>query len=397
MQNKLEKVKLEHNSYISLHVQLHNQLRQHIISGRWRYGERIPTETQWAKHLDISRTTVRIALQRAEVEGLIKRTAGRGTFVTHTASENTNVRFIAYITRNFHNEIHYSLLSSAETELRSAGYHLIFINANDNNEEIAVLEQLIDDGIAGLLLWANAKPTQAQRDLLLQYQNLNIPFVCIDRMIEGIESDYVASDHYSGTYALTRHLIELGHHHIVHLMPNMPNLNSIRERHGGYESALKEHDLPVYDAWKINSPDQNEFHEIDIFRLLSGDGAQLTDQVVELMNATEPKPTAIACVNDILAIITTKALRGMGYRVPEDISVGGFDDISLAAHMTIPLTTVTQNAYEIGRVAAQMLLERLEGDTAPAKCHHVPTRLQIRMSTSTPKVEDSESEGDFID
>jgi DNA-binding GntR family transcriptional regulator len=82
MQNKLVAIKLEHNSYISLHIQLHNQLRQLIISGRWHYGEKIPSEAQLAKHLKISRSTIRLALQRAEVEGLIKRTAGRGTFIT---------------------------------------------------------------------------------------------------------------------------------------------------------------------------------------------------------------------------------------------------------------------------------------------------------------------------
>jgi len=393
MQNKLDNVKLEHNSYISLHVQLHNQLRQHIISGRWQYGERIPTETQWAKHLDISRTTVRIALQRAEVEGLIKRTAGRGTFVTYDPKENPKSRLVGYITRSFHNEIHNILLSSVETELRSAGYHVIFSSTDNNDEEIAILEQLMEDNIAGLLLWSNAKPTATQKDLLLQYQRMNIPFVFIDRLVDGIEADYVASDNYAGTYALTQHLIELGHQHIVHLMPNIPDLITIKERHRGYEMALQEHNLPVYDPWKVNSPDHNEFHETDIYRLLTGDGAELTGQVVDLMEAMSPKPTAIVCINDILAIITTKALRGMGYRVPDEVSVGGFDDISLAAHMDVPLTTVTQNAYEIGRVAAQMLLERLEGSTAPPQCHYIPTRLQIRMSTTTPTVKNPSDKG----
>ncbi|MYE25949.1 MAG: winged helix-turn-helix transcriptional regulator, partial [Chloroflexi bacterium] len=69
MPEKLDKIRLDHNSYISLHVQLHNQLRRLIVSGRWRNGERIPTEMQLSRHLDISRTTVRIATQRLEVEG----------------------------------------------------------------------------------------------------------------------------------------------------------------------------------------------------------------------------------------------------------------------------------------------------------------------------------------
>ena len=163
MRDKLEKIRLDHNSYISLHVQLHNQLRRRIVSGRWQDGERIPTETQMARHLDISRTTVRIALQRLEVEGLIKRTAGRGTFITWQPQDQANSRSIGYITHSFHNEIHSTLLSSAETELRSAGYQVIFSNATTLAEEATILEQLLEENIAGLIVWASAAPVS--RDL----------------------------------------------------------------------------------------------------------------------------------------------------------------------------------------------------------------------------------------
>ncbi len=121
MHEKLEQIRLDHNSYISLHVQLHSQLRRSIVSGRWQDGERIPTETLLSRHLDISRTTVRIALQRIEVEGLIKRTAGRGTFVSYQPNDHSNNRTIGYVTCSFHNEIHTNILSSAQTELRANG------------------------------------------------------------------------------------------------------------------------------------------------------------------------------------------------------------------------------------------------------------------------------------
>ena len=159
MHDKLARIRLDHDSYISLHVQLHNQLRRLIVSGRWTIGERIPTETQLSRHLDISRTTVRIALQRIEIEGLIKRAAGRGTFVSYQPNERSSSRSIGYITRSFHNEIHSILLSSAETELRSAGYQVIFSNSTDNAEEIKTLQQLLHDGVAGLKTWPNATPT----------------------------------------------------------------------------------------------------------------------------------------------------------------------------------------------------------------------------------------------
>jgi len=384
MCRKLEEIRLDHNSYISLHVQLHNQLRRLIVSGRWQSGERIPTETRLSKHLDISRTTVRVALQRIEVEGLITRTAGRGTFITYQPQKHSASRSIGYITCSFHNEIHTALLSSAETELRSAGYQVIFSNATDNNKEAEILQRLMDDQVAGLILWTNAKPTDETKSILREYQQRHIPIVFVDRSVEGIEADYVASDNFGGTYELVCHLIELGHRHIVHMMPNISNLRPIDERHRGYVTAINEHGMRAYAPWKINSPYRYEFHETDIYRLVGAESQQITEQVVRLMNQVDCKPTAIACINDILAIITMSALRNIGYKIPDEVSVVGFDDISMASYIGVPLTTVSQNAYELGRVASEMLVERLDGGNMPARYHTVPTRLRIRMSTSAP-------------
>lgn len=384
MQNKLVAIKLEHNSYISLHVQLHNQLRQLIISGRWQYGEKIPTETQLSRHLDISRTTVRLALQRAEVEGLIKRTAGRGTFVTYQPEENTSTHLVGYITRSFDNEIHRVELNSAETELRSAGYRVIFSNATTSDEEVTILEQLLDYGIEGVMLYPHAESTQAQKDILLRYQAQNIPVVFIDRTVKGIESDYISSDNYAGGYTLTKYLIELGHQHIVFLQPRIQGLLPIDERYEAYCTALQEHGLPVYDRLQVDSGDGYEFFETDAFQVLAAEESELVDNVIQCLKRLDPQPSAIFGVNDSLAIIALAAVQRMGWKVPEDISIIGFDDISLAAYITVPLTTMSQDAHELGKVAALQLIERLEGDTSPPVRHKVPTQLRIRMSTSTP-------------
>lgn len=384
MKTKLSALKLDHDSYIALHVQLHNALRQLIVSGRWQNGERIPSEPQLANHLNISRTTVRIAFQKAEVEGLITRAAGRGTFVSYEASEHTNTRFIGYVTRSFHNEIHRVLLSSVETELRSEGYNVIFSNARSNAEEVDVLEQLLNDKVSGLILWANANVTDGQRDILQEYQARDIPIVFIDRLVDSIDSDYVGSDNFGGTYALMHHLVELGHERIVYLTHSIKNLYPVDERYRGYRAAIEEHNLHRYDIWKINSPHANEFFETDLFQLLDEQNSNLNTQIIQLMEKVDPKPTAIACVNDAVGIITMRALRQMGLNVPNDVSVVGFDDISLAAHMDVPLTTASQNAHAIGERAAQTLLERLDGLNNPPAHHTVPTRLQIRMSTTTP-------------
>ena len=386
MPEKLDKIRLDHNSYISLHVQLHNQLRRLIVSGRWRYGERIPTEMQLARHLDISRTTVRIATQRLEVEGLIKRSAGRGTFVMYQPRDSSANRSIGYLTCSFHNEIHTNILSSAQTELRSAGYQVIFSNSRDRDDEARILRQLLDDEVAGLMLWANAKPTEETLAILAEYEEREIPIVFMDRSIEGIHADYVASDNFGGSYDLVRHLVELGHRHIVQLMPNIDDLHPVNERRRGYTTALEEHGIFACAPWKISAPGRHEFHETDIYSLVGSGSREVIQQVESLTDAEGPMPTAIVCINDILAIVTISALRNMGYGVPDDVSVVGFDDISLASHIGVPLTTATQDAYELGKVASQMLLERLGGEDLAPRSYAVPTKLSIRASTAAPFV-----------
>ncbi|MCY3978845.1 MAG: substrate-binding domain-containing protein, partial [Chloroflexi bacterium] len=96
--------------------------------------------------------------------------------------------------------------------------------------------------------------------------------------------------------------------------------------------------------------------------------------------------TAIVCINDILAIIAISALRNMGFAVPEDVSVVGFDDISMASHIGVPLTTASQDAYELGKVGSQMLLDRLVGGDLPPRSYTVPTQLRVRASTAAPLV-----------
>jgi GntR family transcriptional regulator of arabinose operon len=381
---KLNAIHLDDNSYVALHIQLHNALRQQIISGRWQNGDRIPSETQLAQHLQISRTTVRIALQRAEVENLITRVAGRGTFVSYDADSRAETRFVGFVTRSFHNEIHRTLLSSVETELRSEGYSLVFSKASNNADEVDVLTQLLNDNVRGVILWANARTTQAQRDVLRLYAARGIPVVYIDRLVDNVESDYVGSDNYGGTYALVRHLIELDHRHIAYLSHNIASLYPIQERFRGYQEAMRDFELASSEIWTIHSPNSSEFFETDLFELLEQQIPHFNNQIQELIHRATPRPTAIVCANDALAIMTMRAARDMGIRVPDELSIVGFDDLSLAAYLDTPLTTASQDAHGIGLLAAKTLLERLDGVSGPVQHHLVPTKLQIRMSTTTP-------------
>ena len=141
----------------------------------------------------------------------------------------------------------------------------------------------------------------------------------------------------------------------------------------------------AHAPWKIDPPTRHEFDENDIYSLVGSQSQLIIEQVERLMDNVGAKPTALVCVNDILAIIAISALRNIGYAVPDDVSVVGFDDISIASYIDVPLTTISQNAFELGKAASQILIERLRGQVSPPRRHQVPTQAansQVISSTA---------------
>lgn len=379
--NKVSDIQLADNSVISLHAQLHNQLRHLILSGRWVSGTRIPSENQLTSHLKISRSTVRLALQQAELEGLIERVAGRGTFVAYSISKERHSRLIAFMVADLDTENHLFMLNGAESKLRECGYQIIFSNVQSQQEELDILTGLSGENIAGVLLWPCATVSPTGQEIAASYARLRFPIVMMDRQIKGCDCDFVTSDNYGGATALMQHLVELGHEHIVFLTHRQLELQPVIERYRAYCDVLSEVGLPVSDPWIIGPPGR----EISISKALRSSvdyKSPELQQIKELMLRADPKPTAIFGLNDYIAILAMRAMKLMEVPVPDAISIAGFDDSYLAAHLEVPLTTVAQDSFLIGRYAAELLIDRLEGYSGPAKCEIIPTQLRLRSSTS---------------
>ncbi|MBI5670319.1 MAG: GntR family transcriptional regulator [Chloroflexi bacterium] len=381
--NKVSDITLHHDSFISLHVQLHNQLRQLILSGRWPAGSRIPSESQLTSHLNISRSTVRLALQQAELESLIERHPGKGTFVANHRTHERHNRLIAYMTCGFDSETHTLMLNGADDEVKAYGYRIIFRNVQNRDEEIEVLKRLKADGVAGVLLWPTANGSASWQQNQVNYQQVNLPVVVMDRQIYGVECDCVTSDNYGGARALMQHLVELGHQQIVFLTHHETELLTVMERYRAYCDVLQEAGLTPAAPWLVGQPG----HETGASQILraSVDGKSPVFQQIRdyLLNA-QPWPTAIFALNDYLAVLVMRVVKSLGIKIPDDISIVGFDDIDLSVHLDVPLTTVAQDSFAIGKRAARLLIDRLEEYTGPARFETIPTQLRIRSSTSVP-------------
>jgi DNA-binding LacI/PurR family transcriptional regulator len=380
-ENNVIDVVVSQNSVVSLHVQIHNQLRQLILSGHWPNGTRIPSESEFANHLRLSRSTVRLALQQAEVEGLIERIAGRGTFVSYVPTKANEHRLIAFVTNDFDSENQLLALSGTESEAKARGYQVVFSKARNRQEELDLLNDFQEKD-AGVILWSNAADIQPQTDGI--YQQFRIPIVLLDRKINGFDCDSVVSDNYGGTRAMMRHLVALGHRDIAVLSHHATDLSSVNDRLRAYHDVMQEAGLTPLAPCLIGQPGK-EMGLRHVLRSSVDSRSPELQHIKDYMLNAQPRPTAIYAVNDLLAVLAMRAMKLLDWDVPGAMSIAGFDDSELAPNLDVPLTTVAQDPFTIGKCAAQLLIDRIEGHAGPVNNQVIPTQLRVRSSTSPPQ------------
>jgi len=379
--NTVTDIVISQNTFISLHTQLHNQLRHLILSGRWPNGSQIPSESQFVEHLKVSRSTIRLALQQAELEGLIERAAGRGTFVAYRPSAERSRRLIAFTTYGFDSESQFMLLRGAESAARARDYQIILSYVESEQDEIDNLRRWREENVAGILLWPSARAVTAQQTAL---SGLNTPIVLMDRTIDGLDLDCVTSDNYGGASAMMKHLLGLGHERIVFLTHHESPLLTVRERYRAYRDCMISAGLQPVPAWQIGKPGHEIGYYSKAFHQSVDHNSPELRQIKDYWQADNSKPTAIFGMNDYMTSLAARAMKLLNMRVPEDVSLAGFDDVDLAAHLEVPLTTVAQDQLTIGKRAAQLLIDRLEGYAGPTNCEYIPTELRVRHSTAVP-------------
>ena len=244
----------------------------------------------------------------------------------------------------------------------AAEYRLILCNSDgDPLKEQRYLEVLLEQRVDGIaLVSASAAPLH-----LSTLQASGVPFVVVDRDLPGLEADCVLADNLQGGYLATRHLLERGHRRIA-CITGPSDLTPSADRVRGYRQAMAEAGIEPPDLW-IRRGD---------FRAESG------YQAARFFLSLPPglRPTAIFACNDLMAIGALRAIGEAGLAVPRDIALVGFDDITLAAYVIPPLTTVAQPTYEMGRLAGELLIQRIQERGRPPARPPLPVRLVVRQS-----------------
>lgn len=195
-----------------------------------------------------------------------------------------------------------------------------------------------------------------------------IPVVAIDPHTGRADLPTVESDSFGGALTATRHLIELGHRRIGFLA-GRPDLRSAGLRDAGYRRALSDAGIPL-DPSLVGIGR----YELDVTR-----------ESARIMLSAESRPTAIFAANDLSAIAVIDVAHELGLRVPDDLSVIGFDDVPEATRRALPLTTIQQPMRRLGAVAADMVFTLLSGQEVDEMHAILPTRLVVRATTAPPR------------
>ena len=257
------------------------------------------------------------------------------------------------------------IIRGIDSELSLTGIDLILYTTHRTaTKEANYVANLARGMVDGLLLVLPRSPV----DYIATLTRRNVPFALIDHQGTGGNCPAVGATNWQGAYTATEYLISLGHRRIGFITGSM-DLGCAQDRLKGYRSALRTYHIP-------ETPDL--IYEGTFFQPDGYAGA------CALLDLEDP-PTAIFASNDVMAMGTMDAVRNRELRIPDDISVVGFDNIPQSAMVYPPLTTVQQPLEQMGRVAAQMLigiLHNVEKDTSRIE---LPTELIIRSSTSSPR------------
>lgn len=274
------------------------------------------------------------------------------------AGKRTN--FVALVIPDISDVFYAKIVKGVERTLTKNGYFLNLYSTHANPEKEQEVFDFLNTGfVEGVIIMAY----HLEKNFIEEIIDLKIPFVFIDYPYEDNKIYSVAVDNEEGGFKATEYLISLGHRKIAFIHGSKEAWDS-EFRFRGYLKALEKYDIPFNE--KLVS--RGDFTKEGGYKA-----------VKELLSTSE-KFTAIFCANDHMAFGAIRALKEEGLRVPEDVSVIGFDNIEASALSNPPLTTIMQPIYQLGEVSAKILLRLLSGENLETKRYLLKTQLIERKS-----------------
>jgi len=234
----------------------------------------------------------------------------------------------------------HALIEGIESKARHYSYQLIIKYLSDYSDVDAIEKEIKENAINGMLLLG----TEMEEQDFIRFTRMDIPILLLDSYFMNINANYVVIDNISGLYKATKYLLDRGHREIGYLKSSIP-IQNFKERYEGYLKAMAEADLTP-----------NSRHTIPLLPTI--DGAY--EDMKKALSKKNSLPTAFVADNDIIAFGAMKALKESNVKIPEEVSVVGFDDMPFCTVTEPKLTTINVDKNALGQLAVENLVYMME-------------------------------------
>jgi GntR family transcriptional regulator, arabinose operon transcriptional repressor len=337
--------------------EIFDRLVADIRSGRYKPGQRFPSEAALVTRFEASRITVGRAVRELQQSGFVDRVAGSGTFVRDRAQQSREGLLFGLIIPDLgETEIFEPICQGIARSNAAAGHALLWAHADAGESDRAkqaleLCRQSISRSVAGVFfapLELDARAKQVNRHVLESLRKAGIPVVLLDRRPEepssGMRCDLVGIDNHRAGFLATEHVLNAGARRVVFASFSQ-QASSVDSRIRGYRDALAMHGRESVAEW--------------VFPYLKGEALPLPSKKTRF--------DAVVCANDKIAGGVMHSLLNRGVRIPEDVRIVGIDDVAYASLLPVPLTTVHQPCHDIGEAALHTMLERIDRPRTTAR------------------------------
>ena len=333
-----------------------------------------------AKELNLSTSTVSRALRDSyeispETKRIVLACAERLDYSPNPIAlslKEKRSHSIGVIVCEIANSFFGQIINGIEAIAHTNGYNVIITQSHESYErELSDLAFLASRSVDGLLISVSMETENM--DHLKKLHNRGLPIVLFDRITDELNTHLVIGDNFKGAYDATTHLLDNGYSNIV-CMANAEHLSITKERIEGYKKALEDRGIT--------------FHDYSIRYCAQGgqDHKEVNDYVTELLKMKQ-RPDAFIGLSDKITTGILKSLNKKGISVPDDVGLVGFSNSELTEMLNPSLTIIRQPAFEMGELAAKLLLQIIESKRPPSEFTKqvLPTQLIIRESSVRPK------------
>lgn len=369
-----------------LYLKIYNSLIDRIKQGEFQDGDRISTEMELAHEFEVSRITSRKAMDMLAENGYLKRTPGKGSFVTtvnilnndQDNVENNKIRntLIGFIIPDFSASYGIDLLSGAEKEACENECNFMFYRTYGRQDlEEKAIDSLLDKGAGGIILM----PVHGEHynPKIFKMVLDEFPFVLIDRNLKGIPAPFIGTDNISAAKKMTDYLLDLGHKTISFISPPAIDTSTIEDRIEGFVRSHAERGVAVNQSlWQSDLtctvPDKNTDENI-----------KADIEKIKNLITNNPDITCFFAVEYNLALVVLEAIKSLNKKVPDDFSIvcfdGPFNYIGDYA-----FTHIRQKETEMGVKAVKMLLTQMKSKNGNDKVY---IEAEIIIGSSTKRID----------